>query len=225
MSSKVLSLEGIGDVSISKRRGQRTIRLSVSGGVVKVSQPSWLPYSAGETFLRSKLEWVREHHKPKNLYRSDKLIGKSHVLALRYADKRSQKIKDGTIVVSLAFGESELSTNAQSYINKVVLKALRNEAENFLPERTHLLADTYGFSFKSVSVKQLKRRWGSCNSTKEITFNLHLMELEYTQIDYVILHELCHTKHMNHGAEFWQLMEQVFPDSKKVAKTVRKLQV
>lgn len=225
MSSKLVSLEGIGDVSITKRRGQRTIRLSVSGGVVKVSQPSWLPYSAGEAFLRSKIEWVREHHKPKNMYRSDQLIGKSHALTIRYADKRSQRIKDGTVSVNLAFGESELSTTTQTYIKKAIQKALRNEAEGYLPARTRQLADISGLNFKSVTVKQLKRRWGSCNGKKEITYNLHLMELENKLIDYVILHELCHTKHMNHGPNFWNLMEQVYPGAKKTASIVRRLQV
>ena len=78
--------------------------------------------------------------------------------------------------------------------------------------------------YKSVGVKQLTRRWGSCSSKKDITFNLRLMTLQSEYIDYVIFHELTHTQHMNHGSEFWAKLEQVYPGAKKTAKIVRRLQ-
>ena len=98
---------------------------------------------------------------------------------------------------------------------------MRGDAEEYLPTRVAELAEMFGFSYKSVQVKLLKRRWGSCNSKKELVFNLNLMSLDALHIDYVILHELTHTIHMNHGPEFWAHMESVMPNSKKIAKDVR----
>lgn len=222
MSNKIVSFEGIGEVSIQKRSGQKTIRLSVSGGNVKVSQPSWLPFSAGEAFLKSKLEWVKEHHKPQVMFKNNQIIGKNHTLTINYGDAQSNRTKNGCISVTFRYGQSELSKTAQNYIKKAVIKALRDEAESYLPSRTRQLAKLHSFKYKSVSIKQLKRRWGSCNSKNEITYNLHLMDLSYEQIDYVILHELCHTVVMNHSPKFWIQMESVYPGARKQAKIVRR---
>jgi len=80
-----------------------------------------------------------------------------------------------------------------------------------LPPRLARLASEYGFSYRSVSAKQLKRRWGSCDSQHNIVFNFFLMELPWDLIDYVLLHELTHTEHMHHGPDFWSRLKQISP--------------
>ena len=224
MANKTILLENIGEVTLAKRSGQKSIRLSVSAGKIKVTQPSWLPYSAGEAYLRSKLDWVKEHHKPSSSYHTNQQIGKKHLLVIEYGDKQSTRIKNGIIDVTLLYGQSELTKSTQTLIEKAVIKALRDESESYLPQRTKELAYVHGFSFKSVSIKHLKRRWGSCNSKNEITYNLFLMNLADDLINYVILHELCHTKHMNHGDKFWAQMESVYPGARRTAKVVRRHQ-
>ena len=227
MSSKKILLEGIGEVLISKRKGQRTIRISISGTAIKVTQPYLLPFAAGEAFLKSRTAWIVEHLKPAETYSSGQKLTDTTTLLFRRSERATigSKLFDSSLVVLLPRGSYPEDPDVQSYIAKKVTSLLRGKAESFLPRRVAELAKMFGFTYKSVQVKQLKRRWGSCNSKKELVFNLNLMSLDSLHIDYVILHELTHTIHMNHGEEFWSHLESVFPGCKKVAKVVRRYNV
>lgn len=86
---------------------------------------------------------------------------------------------------------------------------LKNEAKRVLPMRTRFLADKYGFSYSSVKIQSSKSRWGSCSQGRNINLSFYLMLLPQHLVDYVILHELCHTKEMNHSPKFWQWMDKV----------------
>ena len=86
---------------------------------------------------------------------------------------------------------------------------LRKEAKRLLPQRTAILAKAHNFSFSSVKIQSSKSRWGSCSSRKAINLSFYMLLLPQHLIDYVILHELCHTKEMNHSVKFWQWMDKV----------------
>jgi len=86
---------------------------------------------------------------------------------------------------------------------------LRKEAKRLLPDRTKQLANKFGFSLTDVKIQSSKSRWGSCSRTQSVNLSLYLMLLPQHLIDYVILHELCHTKEMNHGVNFWIWMDRV----------------
>ena len=89
------------------------------------------------------------------------------------------------------------------------IRFLRLEALKHLPDRLHTLASLYNFTYSSVKISKGKSRWGSCSSKKNINLSLFLMKLPLHLIDYVILHELCHTIEMNHGPQFWELLDGV----------------
>jgi predicted metal-dependent hydrolase len=226
MATKVLELSGIGTVSISKRSGQKSIRISISGGKIKVSQPSWLPYSAGEAFAHSRREWIAEHIEgaATKTYKQGQQIGESRLLVIEFGAKRSSRVTDDLVIVGLASGEDIASSGAQSYIAAAANRSLRRDAEKTLPPRLKSLAEIHGFTYKSVKIKSLKRRWGSCTTHKDIALNQRLVELTQAHIDYVLLHELVHTEQMNHGEMFWSRLEQVYPNAKGTAKIVRRLQ-
>lgn len=86
---------------------------------------------------------------------------------------------------------------------------LRKEAKRILPQRVDELAKEYGFSYSGVKIQSSKTRWGSCSKDQNINLSFYLMLLPQTLVDYVILHELCHTREMNHGEKFWKLMDDV----------------
>ena len=77
------------------------------------------------------------------------------------------------------------------------------QAEVFLRERIDRLAREYGFSFNRVSVRNQKTRWGSCSANNNISLNEKLTRLPDRLIDFVLLHELVHTRVKNHGRDFW----------------------
>lgn len=89
---------------------------------------------------------------------------------------------------------------------------LRSEAKICLPPRLRELADAHGFEFNQVRIKHNVSNWGSCSSKGNINLNLNLMRLPEHLRDYVMLHELCHLRQMNHGPEFHALLESLCPD-------------
>ncbi|MCD8176785.1 MAG: M48 family metallopeptidase [Tannerellaceae bacterium] len=97
----------------------------------------------------------------------------------------------------------------QQLLRDFIERALRHEANRLLPGRTKQLAVAHGFTCRHVKITKSKSRWGSCSSGKDINLSLSLMTLPWHLIDYVLLHELCHTIEMNHSDRFWALMNRV----------------
>ncbi len=92
------------------------------------------------------------------------------------------------------------------------VEALRREAKKYLPGRLAVLAERYGFSYGRLAVKNNRSNWGSCSSKGNINLNLRLMQVPEHLRDYVILHELCHLRHHDHGPAFHALLEQLCTD-------------
>ena len=100
-------------------------------------------------------------------------------------------------------------------------ETLRERARDYLPGRTAELATRHGFSYRRVTIRSSRTRWGSCSAVNNINLSLYLMQLPSHLIDYVILHELVHTVHKNHGPSFWQLLDQVTGKARLLAAEVR----
>jgi len=84
------------------------------------------------------------------------------------------------------------------------------------------LAKKHNFNYQKLTIKNTKTRWGSCSFKNNINLSLHLMRLKEELIDYVILHELVHTKVKNHSKEFWMTLDIHCPESKKLDKELKK---
>ena len=92
-------------------------------------------------------------------------------------------------------------------------------------EIIRVLAEKYKFKYKNVAIKNAKTRWGSCSFINNINLSLHLMRLPDHLIDYVILHELVHTKIKNHSRDFWQLLDIVSGNAKKLDREVKEYKI
>ncbi|MBT4153245.1 MAG: M48 family metallopeptidase, partial [Candidatus Magasanikbacteria bacterium] len=77
----------------------------------------------------------------------------------------------------------------------------------------------YGFEYNQVRIKNMKTRWGSCSSEKNLNFHYKLLFLSEEQQDYLIVHELCHLRYMSHGPRFWGLVERTIPNYKRIRKS------
>ena len=92
------------------------------------------------------------------------------------------------------------------------IESLRRQAKAELPERLAVLAARYGFTYNRVTIKHNATNWGSCSSKGNINLNLSIMRLPRVLQDYVLLHELCHLRHQDHGHGFHLLLEHVLTD-------------
>lgn len=226
MAVKKVDVPNIGTVSLYKRKGARNIRLSVSGdGQIRVSLPYWLPYAAGTNFALSKRAWILSQRAGRqSLLRDGQQIGKAHhlyFLASSDIAKPTSRIKDSTITVTYQSALTIDHPAVQQSANNVSFRALRLQAEKLLPGRLDELAKQYDFSYGTLAFRRLKGRWGSCDSHQNITLNIFLMQLPWELIDYVLLHELTHTKVLQHGPKFWAELEQCLPDARKYPKQIR----
>ena len=212
-------------VTVSKRRGNRYLRLSITPtGQAKVTIPAWAPYSAGVNFAKSRESWIREQRVIVKPLRPGQAIGKAHHLhfvAKAAVTSATSRLAGTTITVSHPATDEFDHPAVQQAAQTACVRALRRQAELLLPRRLSGLAETHGFTYTDVRIKRLKSRWGSCDQHGQIVLNLFLMQLPWELIDYVLLHELTHTRILRHGPDFWQAMTETLPDTRALKKKLR----
>ena len=101
------------------------------------------------------------------------------------------------------------------------IKALADQALEIIPTRVEYFAKIIGVTYGNITIRNQKTRWGSCSSKGNLNFNCLLMLAPPEVLDYVVVHELCHRKQMNHSKAFWSEVEKVFPDYKKSIKWLK----
>ena len=99
------------------------------------------------------------------------------------------------------------------------------QATPLLTLRLAELATQHRFDYAQCRVSRMRSRWGSCSAASRIHLNAGLIFLSQTQLDYVLLHELCHTKQMNHSAAFWQEMARVCPDYASIRSSLKQVRL
>ena len=95
------------------------------------------------------------------------------------------------------------------------LQSLAEHALEYIPKRVHYFAGLIGVDYGRITIRNQKTRWGSCSGKGNLNFNCLLMLMPPDIIDYVVVHELCHRKEMNHSPAFWREVAKILPDYKK----------
>lgn len=94
------------------------------------------------------------------------------------------------------------------------INTLIMQAKTDIPPRVAYFAEKYGFSYQQIRITRAQTRWGSCSSRNNLSFSYRLMLSPQECIDYVIVHELCHLRQMNHSQDFWREVAAILPDYK-----------
>lgn len=100
-------------------------------------------------------------------------------------------------------------------------KRYRHAAKEYFPKRVEYYAQQIGVSYERIRIAEQKTRWGSCSGKGTLSFNWKLMLAPPKVLDYVVVHEVCHLKEMNHSPRFWNLVEEIMPDYKEYRKWLK----
>ena len=217
-----------GLVKCRRVKGAQYVRLKIKpdGSLLATLPPRAALTNVKELIDESRDElrrMIRSMPVTKVTYSDNMQIGSSHTLTISHAKTHAptSRINGQNITVWLPAEMSPLAAAAQDHIREVVKKALTKEAKSYLPRRLKYLADQFGFSYEKVRFSNAKGRWGSCSSRGTISLNVALMRLPRDVIDYILIHELCHTKQMNHSQDFWSSVEAIVPNYKQLRRTLK----
>jgi predicted metal-dependent hydrolase len=120
-----------------------------------------------------------------------------------------KQVLDG---LELQLGQSRWRAKPGEGIKQSLERRLQRQAQFELPIRVSQLATAHGIRFDRVSIRNQRSRWGSCSSRGTISLNWRLIQVPPAVLDYLVLHELAHLKHMNHSERFWAYVESLCPD-------------
>lgn len=210
--------DSLGRVVVRRHHNARGIRFRLSPRRELVATaPPRTPLMLVKTAVRRSrrdIQKLLDESEHQITYIDSQQIGQSHKLQFISTGAVSAphaRRSATTIVVSLPEGMDSSHDEAQAAAQSAVIAAIGREARAYLPRRIATLAERHGYSYSRIRYTHTTSRWGSCSSSGVISLNIALMKLPLELIDYVLLHELCHTKQMNHSDNFWQLVQSADP--------------
>jgi predicted metal-dependent hydrolase len=231
---KVINLDDIGEVCLFKSNRAKRINITVKlFEGVKVSVPKKSSFKKAEKFVLENKKWIYKNLQRAGNLKKDitifdehsKFYTRRHQLEIikKKAGKISVKHLPGKIYIEYPTKYEADNPEVQNAVRSGIEMALRAEAKEFLPNRTAELAQKHGFTYNKVFLKNAKTRWGSCSGLNNINLNIHLMRLPDYLVDYLILHELCHTQEKNHSDRFWKLLEKILgSNARQIDKELKK---
>lgn len=220
----------INNIEYEINKGKRkNIYLQIKNGKVIVKVPYYVTNKQIEEIVYKKSNWIKKSLEKYNKKNNElkkyqkgeiyKILGKEYILKINYEETNQIKvdITDCNIIINLPFTykmEPNLSNKIEKIINKMYMQIIQKQLDYTMKKVTNMV----GLAPKKYRVRDMKSAWGSCSSTKNISIALKLIEYSPKAFEYVVLHEVCHLKHMNHSKQFWQMVEGYMPDYKKYKK-------
>jgi len=200
---------------ISKRA--KNVQLQVTQqGEVQLVLPHSLRTFNHSSFIHSKYDWILKHTR---LKQNNKFLYLGQPIAVESNyDLFAKKI-------SYNFDSPVLCINIPSTLNHSLIHLFNNwlhiRALDYITRRCIELSQRHFLIPEKIVIRRQKTRWGSCSGNRALSFNFKLMMLRIDIIDYVIVHELCHLKELNHSSNFWHLVEEILPDYKQLRKELK----
>lgn len=150
--------------------------------------------------------------------REAKVVVRAPFLLPMFQIRRFVLQKEDWIVTRIETAKEKLeqqTENEAGQIDQERIRFLTAQARLHIPERVAYFAKRMEVSYGRISIRHQKTRWGSCSGKGNLNFNCMLMAMPPEIQDYVVVHELCHLKEMNHSAKFWAEVEKILPDYKE----------
>ncbi len=209
------------EYQLKKSARRKTVAIKVHSQKVTVYAPHFVAKKHIDTWLFDKQEWVAEQLKKQSSiddtkqypFESKKISVFSETIYLKLDSGQDSKVTpyDDHLLITI----SPRVKNTNQKYRQLLETYLKEQLIAYIEMRLAYFCTQMGEELPNdLKIGVYKRKWGSCNSKRELTFNLHLIGAPYHAIDYVIVHELAHLKYLNHSKAFWQRVEAFFPDYK-----------
>lgn len=211
-------------ITLVRRRRQKYLRIRIKEREIVVSAAYSTPNYMIKNFIREKTDWIRE----------------SHAKLIQKAEKTQQlnRFNDGFLMFEgnwIPFSVSNGNKNRLFFSDGQFFVELKNQddtaevvkdlylkfASPILIERFNKTAQTNGFNYNRVTVRDQKSKWGSCSYKKNINLNWRLIKCPRFVQEYIFIHELCHLKHLNHSPKFWALVDKHCPFRHKAERWIK----
>mgnify|MGYP003402287612 FL=1 len=195
-------------IRLSKRAKRIAIRINTEGPELILPHKKD-QYNSGEKFLLSKESWIRLklRNRPTPEQIDDKAIpifGDMHSLSHVQANQFQVKIEDNLI---------EIHSNYPNN-NTILIVFLRNKLLSEITKLVDFFSEKHSLKYSHIRIMDNKSKWGSCCSKGRLSFNWRLVFAPHDVLKYLVVHEMCHIKEMNHSEHFWGLVEELYPGYK-----------
>lgn len=218
---QIISDKDFGKIHFVVRRSARNITMRVKEDGLHVTTP---PYRSITALLeaiapfRERLRNVCSEVKPKPFDLNFSIEAECFRLKLETSPLKNFTVsmRDETVVIACPAHADFTTDRVQTLVKNAVMRAMRKKAEEYLPPLVQYWSSLFDLPYNKVTISKARSRWGSCSSKRDISLSFYLMLLPAHLMDYMILHELAHTREMNHGPKFWELLNQL-TDGKALA--------
>jgi len=190
------------------------IKITPQAEVIVVA-PRDCPTFFIDRFVREHTDWIEKNLKKIQEQQPAVKKNKNEILLFGKSYQKIIGTRDEYPLGVRVSGEKLIITpvtNNKASIDKSLQQFLKSTAEKYITPRTHQLAKEMKTTFKTLSYKNQKTRWGSCSSLGNLNFNWKLVHVPPQVIDYVLIHELAHRTEMNHSADFWDIVRKYDPE-------------
>lgn len=205
------------------RSNRKTISISIlPAKKVIVRAPSGLSDNIIGYMVEKKADWIykkiaympdyKTDKSQKNCENGDKLFYRGIKYQLHIV--KDNRIKDYKIELDNNKLTIFINSNIQKSIPQILVSWYKQKAKELVNERITYYKHFFNKKINKITIKNQKRRWGSCSSLGNLNFNFRIAMLPDTMLDYIIVHEMCHLIYLNHSKDFWRSVEAILPDYK-----------
>ena len=205
------------------RSKRKTLSLIVeTDGTLTVRAPLRMKAADIQRFIEQKADWVKrmQARAQKEAIRSPQFLEGE---TFPYLGKQIplRLVQDGQPALVFIEDSFRLAKSAQNRAASVFEAWYKQQARAVLVERVHFFARKYAFEMEKVRISSARTRWGSCSAKKTLSFTWRLVMAPPEVVDYVVVHELCHLRELNHFPSFWAQVEAILPDYKSCQKWLK----
>ena len=202
------------------RKNIKNAYIQIKDGLVYIRVPKRMSEKDIDKLVKEREKWIKKHleeqkRRDENSKQYIELLGKKYDINIINSNRDCIEIAEGKANIYL-------NENTEEKKKKLIKNLYKKCALKQYTITTQKMMEITGLAPDSWRIRDIHSAWGSCSSKRNITLSLNLIKKREELIEYVVLHELCHLKHMNHSKEFWELVGKYMPNYKECRRELKK---